>query len=134
MLLAILTMPVSYRAGTDEAHPHTIYQGIVDAVFGPHHHPEPSAPAAGAASPFVAAGVPLGTAAVDGDPVAAGGPDVPQRLGLSNPIDARAPILALGALIAILLAGRVTRLDQSSLAIPRGAVPSLEPPPPRVLA
>jgi len=148
----MLLMPVSYRAGTETSHPHTIFQGMVDAVTGDRHHHSGDTEAEGveslALSPFVPATVPLGSLMFDrpetADPGAAGphrtggdrttipgAPDIPAQLGLSSPIESATAIHELGALIALLLAGavcaslwdKVNRLFQMCI--------TQDPPPPR---
>ncbi len=70
----MLLMPVSYRAGTETAHPHAFFQGMLDMISGePHEHADQhatfadvqpvlaSAPGTSQAtpSPFMAADIPL---------------------------------------------------------------------------
>ena len=38
LVLALLTMPVNYRAGTDRAHPHSFVQFLIDASHGSMNH------------------------------------------------------------------------------------------------
>jgi len=149
LVLMTLLMPISYRAGTETSHAHTVFQGIVDAITGhPHHHSgDANAKLSESArlSPFVPANVPLGSLTLD-----AGGstastsaaahraedqrtmvPDFPAQLGLSSPIESTSAIHELGSLIALLLAGavcaslwgKVNRLFQVFI--------TQDPPPPR---
>lgn len=150
--LLMLLMPISYRAGTETSHAHTIFQGIVDAIAGrSHHHPgDTRSRKAGspALSPFAPATVPLGSLMfdhavaprgapdrdlVEGDATTApGAPDIPAQLGLSSPIESTSAIHELGSLVALLLAGavrtshwgQVNRLFQICL--------TQDPPPPRL--
>jgi hypothetical protein len=67
LVLATLLMPVSYRAGSDISHPHTIFQGLVDLITGePHHHgPAEPVPDRTTVSPFAPVTAPL-SPGVDG--------------------------------------------------------------------
>jgi hypothetical protein len=152
LVLMILLMPISYRAGTETSHAHTVFQGIVDAITGhPHHHSgDANAKLTESArlSPFVSVNVPLCSLVFDhteaADAGAAGfheaeddgstvpnAPDIPEQLGLSSPIESTSAIHELGSLIALLLAGavraslwgKVNRLFQVSI--------TQDPPPPR---
>jgi hypothetical protein len=121
LLLATIVMPVDYRAGAKVEHPHTIFQGVIDAITGHHHHHHEEAETTGPVSspavtftPFVPVGVPLSILA---DPL--GQPlqveavsqdtDAPELLGVSMPITSLASIQALGQLVAALLAGTIAR-------------------------
>lgn len=109
LLLTTFVMPVSYRAGGDHAHAHTIFQGLIDAIVGQPHHHGPDDTAADPASPFAPAAIPLSAHAdLREDPRSADEPvvtkvDTPEQLGLSMPIVASAAILTLGLLVAALL-------------------------------
>ncbi len=119
-LLAVLMllMPVSYRAGTEVSHSHSILQGIVDTLTGhSHHHDEETVSTTSrfVASPFAPANVPLGSwmtgdasEAASADAGArSGSPDIPEQMGLYSPIESTSPIHELGSLIALLLAGAI---------------------------
>ncbi|HEV2066621.1 MAG TPA: hypothetical protein VGR08_07285, partial [Thermomicrobiales bacterium] len=42
LVALVMLMPVSYRAGADVSHSHTIFQGLIDTIIGlPHHHSSP---------------------------------------------------------------------------------------------
>jgi hypothetical protein len=116
LLAATLVMPVSYRAGADHAHAHTIFQGLIDTLVGhPHHHGDPVTPVpSDPVSPFTPAGVPLSLLephedAFDRTDAVQTALDVPEQLGLSKPITAQASIQWLGLLIAALLIGAGSR-------------------------
>lgn len=135
LLGAVLMMPVSYRAGTDQAHVHTIFQGMIDAVIGHQHthadqHEQVTAP-----SPFSPPGIPL--SATDGHhttPVTGAESDVPQQVQFAGPALAFTALLALGALVAALVTRDGSRLLWRSLH-PLAAIDlALEPPPPRQAA
>jgi hypothetical protein len=75
LALILLLMPVSYRAGTQDAHPHTVFQAILDQVRGEQHThagqlASPETPAPARAS-FLALNVPLSDWATLIDPGAA---------------------------------------------------------------
>ena len=94
LLLAMLLMPVSYRAGSDREHAHTIFQGMIDAVLGqPHHHHHHGEDDAHA----------------ENDATAEARPDIPNPLGLSTPISSQAAIQILGLLIAGMLTAVAVR-------------------------
>jgi hypothetical protein len=120
LLLATMVMPVNYRAGAEHQHSHTIFQGMIDGIAGhPHQHPGTAdAPANERASkpvsPFVSAAIPLSVlveaeTAIRSDSPAISTPDSPHLLGLSAPITSTSAIIALGFLIATLLAGSIAR-------------------------
>lgn len=83
MALLVLLMPMSYRAGTETAHPHAFFQDLIDLATGTphehgshvgashehgagdaqHHHDAGTTPAPVATlSPFLAADIPLAAA------------------------------------------------------------------------
>lgn len=135
LLLATLLMPIEYRAGSSEAHTHTIFQGVVDAITGhTHHHAGDSTdPAPGSAiSPFSALTIPLSTANVASGPAEEPSlPDEPSILGLSTPILASAAILALGLLVMTLLSGGTRHPEWARRDRLQGWIPGAESPPPR---
>jgi hypothetical protein len=132
MVGTMVMMPVTYRAGTDQAHVHTIFQGMVDTLLGtPHHHPNHHEGGA-APSPFSPPGIPLRTidghhttTATDADS------DTPQQVELAGPALATTALLQLSSLVATLLAGWKPRpLWNSSQEL--SAIPARpEAPPPR---
>ncbi len=139
LLLATIVMPVNYRAGTDQAHAHTIFQGLIDAVVGHHHHhdepvgnvlPEPS-------SPFAPAAIPL-SIHEDGhvEPLSLDSAiqetDAPELLGLSMPITSFASIQALGQLVAALLTGASARPQWGQTPHLLNRAVGVEVPPPRI--
>lgn len=133
LLVLIVLMPVSYRAGTDSSHPHTIFQSLIDMAIGqPHHdHPWDGANHAGAGNIVGAAETSDHGAAERLEPNLAS-PDMPTVLGLSSPIDATASIHALGALVAAILSGSGPRSIRDAVRTLSGLIPALEPPPPRL--
>lgn len=139
LVALVVLMPVSYRAGTDAAHPHTIFQGLIDMVIGqPHHHGEHDH-ASGLGDSHASAEHPGGEhgggstdqVAKRLEPAAAS-PDMPTLLGLSSPIDATAAIHALGALIAAMLSGSARCSLRDSVQSLDGLSVVLDPPPPRL--
>ncbi len=132
LLGAVLMMPVTYRAGTDQAHVHTIFQGMIDAIVGhPHHHSGEHEHTA-APSPFSPPGIPLSS--IDGHhtaPITGAESDVPQQVQFAGPALAFTALLVLGALVAALVTRDGIRLLWRSLH-PLAAIDlALEPPPPR---
>jgi hypothetical protein len=133
LVLATVLMPVSYRAGSDSAHPHTVFQGVIDLLSGhPHHHtvePVNSAPASALFSPLPTSLL-LAVSHVDRVATPAE-PDIPELLGLSVPISALAAIqelrLLLLALLSSVVIGRIWTAHRSLVAIPS----PVESPPPR---
>ncbi|MDQ3654072.1 MAG: hypothetical protein M3457_03185 [Chloroflexota bacterium] len=144
LLLATIVMPVNYRAGAEVEHPHTIFQGVIDAITGhhQHHHEEPDnagrvlSPGA-TLTPFVPVGVPLSiladslvqplkVEAVSQDT------DAPELLGVSMPITSLASIHALGQLVAALLAGTIVRPLWSQAPRLLNRAVGVEIPPPRL--
>ena len=116
LILLMLLMPVSYRAGSETVHAHSILQGVVNTVTGhTHHHHEETSAATSRLSvlPLSQATVPIDswmTSSATGTAGASSGaqleiPDIPERMGLYGPIEPSSPIQELGALIVLLLAG-----------------------------
>lgn len=146
LLLATIAMPVTYRTGAEVEHPHTIFQGMIDAITGTHHHhhdhpvgAETDDHAAVETSPFVPVGVPLSILEnprlepphVDD---LNRGTDSPQLPGVSMPITSLASIQSLGLLVAALLAGVADRpLWSQTVRLLNHAV-AVESPPPRLLS
>ena len=145
LILLMLLTPVSYRAGSETIHAHSIFQGVVDTVTGHthHHHQETGAATSRlSVSPLSQANVPIDswmTGSATGTAGASSGarleiPDIPERMGLYGPIAPSSPIQELGALIVLLLAGvaraslwgTMTRLLQVCIG--------QDPPPPRPAA
>ena len=128
--LTILLMPVSYRAGTNQAHVHAIFQPLLDGLLDDHHHHPEDGDAPVAPSPFSSPLVPLSASSHSHSSSTA--TDVPHQVEMAGAGLATAPILGLGGLIATLLAGSVTRSLWSAafqlLAVTHGP----EPPPPRL--
>jgi hypothetical protein len=130
LVVGVLLMPVSYRAGTDQAHVHTIFQPLLDGLLGDHHHhPETDAPVA--PSPFSSPGVPLRTShhAPHDSSTAT---DVPYQVEMAGAGLATTAILGLAVLIATLLADSIVR---SLWTAPFHLLPVTiwpEPPPPRL--
>lgn len=134
LVALVVLMPVSYRAGTDTSHAHTIFQGLIDRVIGqPHHHHDDHVHEADtAAAPSIGDGEDaVGRPAAERMEPSPTSPDMPSWLGLSSPIDATAAIHALGALVAGLLAGLTRRSLDTPVRFPVGLMPAVEPPPPR---
>jgi hypothetical protein len=115
LVLATRLMPVSYRAGADHDHPHTIFQGLIDAVVGHSHHHHHT----------------VDDAHSEPDPSVYAGPDAPNVLELSMPISSLTAIAALGFLIAALLAGIAARPGWSTASRLVDRTLTVEPPPPR---
>lgn len=140
LLLATIAMPVTYRAGAEDEHPHTIFQGMLDAITGHHHHhgasTESVEPAAVELSPFMPVGIPLSileTPRLEPPHVddLKGDTDAPELLGVSMPITSLASIQSLGLLVAALLAGVARRPLWSQAAHLLNHVVAVESPPPR---
>jgi hypothetical protein len=136
LILVTIVMPVSYRAGSDTAHPHTVFQGMIDLLSGhPHHHGAAAVEPAPASALFSPLPTSLLIAASHVDRTAVPGePDIPQILGLSVPISALAAIQdllpLLLALLASVLIGRIWTAHPRLVAIPE----PVESPPPRPVA
>lgn len=127
LLFAVLLMPVSYRAGTDHAHAHPVFQIMIDAIRGePHHHGEQ--PEASAPSPFSRPGVPLVASAAESpdDQI-----DLAYTSDTTFPLLVSASLLMLGALVNALLMGSVRREIWSTIQRLSPIWLALESPPPR---
>lgn len=144
LLLATIVMPVDYRAGADVEHPHTIFQGVIDAITGHHHHHHEEPDGArgitrvtATTSAFVPVGVPLSIVA---EPplqslhveAVSQDTDAPELLGASMPITFLASIQALGQLVAALLAGTIARPLWSQAPRLLNRAVGVEIPPPRL--
>jgi hypothetical protein len=132
LVVGVLLMPVSYRAGTDQAHVHAIFQPMLDGLLGDHHHHgEATAPAA--PSPFFSPAIPLASFQ-DGHhlPSSQADADLPHQIQMAGAGLAITAILGLALLIATLLAGSVVRSLWTApfLLLPVTIWP--EPPPPRI--
>lgn len=134
----LLVMPVSYRAGTEVAHPHAVFQGWIDAADGSaghHHHPETTAthPAAGRDHAEHSAA----RWATGQDGIAAGGPaaeaDTPTLSALKVPLSPAMPLLALAGVLLLLVISAAWRPLWAASASLLGAFPWPEAPPPRPL-
>ena len=130
----LLVMPVCYRAGTEVAHPHAVFQGWIDAADGSaghHHHPE--TPAAGRNHAEHSAA----RWATGQDGIAAGGPaaeaDTPTLSALKAPLSPAMPHLALAGVLLLLVISAAWRPLWTASASLLGAFPSPEAPPPRPL-
>lgn len=139
LVVATLLMPVSYRAGTDQSHPHTIFQGLIDLIAGqphqhhdgePHHHHDADTPHAGQSPLATPPGI-LEAAGHQDDLGPPGEPDIPSLLGMSMPISDHATVQALALLLAALLAGDAPRAPWSATRTLAGRAPAVESPPPR---
>lgn len=134
LVLATLMMPVSYRAGTDASHPHTIFQVMIESVTGtPHTHGEPTRqPGRLTPSPFAPLTVPL-TARVLTDATVdpASEPDTPVMLQLTSPISDTSAIQLLALIVAGLLLFSPYRPTWVSPRAPRPMPNRIETPPPR---
>lgn len=122
LVLALLTMPVSYRGGSDLAHPHSFVQFLVDAAAGSmNHHVDKSLVGnAGHAGAGTHERVSWSTAP--------SGVPVLDQLG---PANERASALGI-ALVAVLLlwaAGRVSIVKSETPLV--GLAPRPTPPPPK---
>jgi hypothetical protein len=126
--LTILLMPVSYRAGTSQAHLHSIFQPMLDGLLGNHHH-HPTTDVPGAPSPFSSPGVPLSASAPSS--LVEAETDVPRQLEMAGAGLAITAILALRGLIAVLLAGSAVRPLWTAPFHGLSVATGPEPPPPR---
>lgn len=144
LVALVVLMPVSYRAGTDTSHSHTIFQGLIDMVLGQPHqhsstHDHDNTSASSDAEHEGTGTTHDGTGASDQDQhpterleAGVASPDMSALLGLSMPIDATASIHALGALLAAILGGSATRSIWDTIRAGPGRIPALEPLPPRL--
>ncbi|MDQ3539524.1 MAG: hypothetical protein M3440_02450 [Chloroflexota bacterium] len=140
LVALIVMMPVSYRAGTDASHAHTIFQGLIDMMIGQphHHHGEHDHGDSPGNAEHAVTGSSDGASGSTDPQVAerlepnATSPDMPTLLGLSSPIDATAAIHALGALIASMLSGSAQRSLRASVRPLDGLTLLVDSPPPRL--
>jgi len=111
LVMLLLVMPVSYRAGADEAHPHPIFQPVIDRIVGHHHHHGDHDHAPGKAAPTVP-----------------DTPDMPSLAALKPAVDQP---LALAATVTLLLATAAVatwRHLWPRIRVPDGTVTCPEPP------
>lgn len=115
LAMLLLVMPTSYRAGAEDAHPHPIFQPVIDQIIGrPHHHGEKTTSAAPLPDPRLP----------DGNH------DLPSSTTMKPAPDQPLALVAPGMLL-LLAAVTVRRYHSPRVRLPADAVPSLEPPPPR---
>jgi hypothetical protein len=145
--LAAVMMPVSYRAGADLAHPHSILQGVIDDLRGsPHHHhghqatdPVPQAsslfafdvPLSVSSIGLVEAGAPTSLHRIPFEPDVTTDPDLPTVDNLVTGGDAAGAVSFLTAILVLLF---TVVLDRRLWTMPirlRGVVVPLRIPPPR---
>lgn len=140
LVALVMLMPVSYRAGADVSHSHTIFQGLIDAVTRqPHQHHGTPADDSGqrdSGHASSSSGGEHGPVELDHDSGERRepkhhAPDMPTWLGLSTPIDATAAIHALGTLVTAMLGGSARRSIREVARRLTGLSLALEPPPPR---
>lgn len=136
-----LLMPVNYRAGTDYAHAHTIFQIWIDAASGrSHHHVQNEQVDAGHETsnadahalqlPHVHA--PNGEAVILGDASVTQQPDNAEPVTTSMPIQHANSLGVLSVLIAMLLADIARRPQWANGRRLFGVVRIPDPPPPRL--
>jgi hypothetical protein len=160
LALVLILMPVSYKAGTATAHPHTVFQAIVDQVHGEtHSHGEEPAPASSsidAAQPafFLSLNIPLSTfadmetpaAAIElmvrahhqthtlGLPIVAFDPDLPQLTSVHGASELATALTLLATIWALLFLQHPIRRIWFSPSILCGIGEAIESPPPRQFA
>ena len=159
--LLLVLMPVSYKAGTATAHPHTVFQAIVDQVRGEtHSHGDDSSTPAGAIVPatqpafFLALNIPLSTFADMASPAAAielmlrthhllhdlgvapaeQESDLPELTSVHGGTELASALTLLASIWALLLLRQPMRRIWFSQRILRGIRDALEGPPPRPVA
>jgi hypothetical protein len=161
MALILVLMPVSYRAGTESAHPHTVFQVIVDEVRGEAHghagdratshtHERQSSPSASLF--LLSLNVPLSMYASLNDPGAAFDsmvrmhnlahsagivlpkvdPDLPILTSVHGVSESASALTQFILLAALLLFVQPLRRVWFSSDILRGISQAIEGPPPRV--
>jgi len=147
----LLLMPMNYRAGTDLAHPHAFFQGILDTFSGTaHHHGDadvtttstsPATTASTALSPFTAAAIPLEAAAAASDhhetvtPDLRSAPDVVDAPAVTDqkaPAELGATIAALGMLLALVFTSHAIRRLWFATTSLTGIATPIDAPPPRI--
>lgn len=161
MALVLLTMPVSYRAGTELVHPHTVFQVMVDQMRGVvHEHGDASSTAHAhkpastkhvIASPFLSVNVPLSSYAamispelavhalmtdqrVPGHLPLTMSPDVPNLTSLQAPPELVSALAVLALLLTLLLCRQPLHRIWFGYAPLTGIHTRLETPPPRFVA
>lgn len=158
LVAVLLTMPESYKAGTEAPHPHAFFQGVIEAITGHQHEhdgiadatstPDASTAAGSLLSPFGGANIPLAASAtVDSSPstvtidAATGAPldtaalqtriDTPHVTSLKPAADQGSAITAIGLLVSIWFAARPVRRIWFAVAHLTGNAVAIEAPPPR---
>ncbi len=138
LIVATLVMPVSYRAGSDTAHAHTVFQGLIDLIAGhQHHHDGEDVAASQSPASMLFSPLPpsLLIAANHVDQIAStADPDVPEILGMSVPISALAAIQGLRLLVLALLASIVVGRLWGQIPVLMAIQLAIETPPPRAVA
>jgi hypothetical protein len=123
LVLALLSMPVNYHAGTDRAHPHSFVQFLQDAASGSMNHHLVRGESAGEHAAHPAADAP-DRATASSAPI---GAPVLDQLG---PANERASALGLALLAALLLWSVVrSRIQAAELVLRGRSVRPASPPP-----
>lgn len=131
----LLVMPISYRAGTEVAHPHAVFQGWFDSAHGGigHHHPEGRVARYDAEHPR--ASHPVARWATGQDGIATDTPtaevDAPTLSALNAPLSPAMPLLLLAGVLLLSLARASWRPLWAAAAALPGAILVPEAPPPR---
>jgi hypothetical protein len=144
MAMLVVMMPVSYRAGTESAHPHTIFQAMIDRATGHthrhpgEHQPHTHATTGSALSPFASPAIPLNVAHTLAPAPATAtmqpDPDVPSITTAKPSLDQ--PLILTATLGLLLLAATVVvrRMMWPRLPWPEALAVAPDIPPPRNLS
>ena len=135
LVALLLVMPISYRGGTEVAHPHAVFQGWFDAAHGEtgHYHPEERVARYAAEHPR--ASHPVARWATGQDGIATEVPtaevDAPTLSALNAPLSPVMPLLALASVLLLSVASASWRPLWATAALLPGAILVPDAPPPR---
>ena len=144
MAMLVVAMPVSYRAGTEASHPHTVFQAMIDHATGhTHHHPGEDKPhthatTSTALSPFASPAIPLNVLSAPTHDHATTAmqpePDVPTITNAKPSLDQPLIIASIAGLLILAATVVVRRAAWPRPPWPEALAVAPDIPPPRPLS
>ena len=160
LALVLVLMPVSYKAGASTAHPHTVFQAMLDQALGEsHNHADQPAPTnnhlvTSHPALFLELSVPLSTYAAIASPgiaidlmvrshqlthnsgvaTATADPDIPHLTSIQATSEMATAMTVIAAILALLFLVQPIRRIWFSTPMLSGFCDAINGPPPRFLA